>query len=53
MSHPNYFYFITTIQQLSEQANIDKAYIVIAAAAIPIMLIFALGNGHFLIDLVG
>ena len=35
------------LKKLSEKVKVDKVYITFAIAAVPILLILALGTGHF------
>jgi receptor expression-enhancing protein 5/6 len=41
------------LSQLSEKIKVDKAFIAVGIALVPILLSVVLGFGHFVVDLVG
>lgn len=41
------------LTQAAEKLKVDKAYIALGIAAIPVIIIFMMGAGVFLVDVVG
>jgi hypothetical protein len=41
------------LTSVSQKVGVDKAYVALTFAIIPLLIIIFMGSGHFIIDLVG